>query len=325
VLVGTWFLMKGEPSIGLGQVWTSLWHAPDSSDVGGYLMRELRLPRLVMSLIAGGALGLAGVLLQYTLRNPIADPGLLGISQAAGWVVALAVMFPGAVSRTTLPLLCLAAGLLASTVLVVLARSIRDSVRLILIGVVISLLFDTLSSATLVLLPFNRLSGLSSYFSFTVGSVSSATWTELDSVLPWLAVAVPLALLSGRALNLLQLGDDVAIAQGMKVTRARALLLGCATLLVAPVVATIGPIAFVSLIAPHVAKWFLRTSNAFLVLPASAAIGAVVMLLADTAGRLLFFPREIPAGIWTIAVIGPVAVWMARRSIREMSRQSAAS
>jgi iron complex transport system permease protein len=324
-LVGTWYLMKGEPSIGFGELLTTLRHAPDSSDTGGYLLRELRLPRLLLSLAAGGALGIAGVLLQYTLRNPIADPGLLGISQAAGWVVALSVMFPAAISGGMVPALCLVAGVLASGILVLLARSIRDPVRLILIGVVISLLFDTLSSATLILLPFNRLSGLSQYFSFTVGSLSAATWSDLSTVLPWLAVAVPIGLLSGRALNLLQLGDDIAIAQGMRVTRARAVLLGAATLLVAPVVAVVGPVSFVSLVAPHVAKWLLRTSNAYLVLPASAGIGAVVLLLADAAGRLLFFPREIPAGIWTIVVIGPVAVWMARQSIRQTTAAAGAT
>jgi len=318
LLVGCWYLIKGDPSISLSELMRSLFGG-DTKDNGAYLVRQVRLPRLLLALVAGGALGLAGAVLQYTLKNPIADPGILGMSQAAAFVVALSVLFPAAMPRLLLPVVCILAGLATSAILVLLAKSIRDPVRLLLVGVVLAALGSTLTSATIVLLPIDRAVGLGQFFGFTAGTVASASWSRLGLILPWLAVAVPAALLSGRALNLLQLGDDMAIGRGMRVTRARALLLTCACLLVAPVVAVVGPISFVALLSPHVAKVVLRTSNAHLVLPASAIVGAVVMLLADTAGRLLFFPTEIPAGIWTIVVVGPLAVVLARRSVGRTS------
>lgn len=313
VLIAAWFLMSGEPAVGLSRVWTAVFD-PVADDTANLVIRDLRLPRLFLVLACGLALGLAGVILQDTLRNPIADPGLLGIGPAANWMVALSLLFP-ILGGALLPFLCLAAGVAVGAILVLVARSIRDPIRLALIGAVISMLCATLTAATLLVLPTNRATGLGQFFSFTVGSASTATWSRLSLVVPWLIVAVPLALLSGRALNLLQLGDDVAIGRGMKVTRARTLLLLCAALLVAPSVAAVGPVSFIALISPHVARAVLRTSNAHLVLPAAGVIGAAVLLLADAAGRLLFFPLEVPMGIWTIVVIGPAAIWMARHPV----------
>ncbi|MGN6721202.1 MAG: FecCD family ABC transporter permease [Marmoricola sp.] len=315
LVVGCWYLLDGDPRISMGTLIRAL-TGQGSHDTGIYLVRQVRLPRLLLALLAGIALGLAGVVLQYTLRNPIADPGILGLSQASSLVVAVSVLFPGALPHLMLPVACIVAGLGASAILVVLAKSIRDPVRLLLVGVVLASLGATLTSAVIVLLPLDRAVGLGQFFGFTAGTIASASWSQIALVAPWLVVAIPAALLSGRPLNLLQLGDDMAIGRGMRVTRARALLLTCACLLVAPVVAVVGPISFVALLSPHVAKVVLRTSNAHLILPASAMVGAIVLLLADTAGRLLFFPTEIPAGIWTIVVVGPMAVILARRSAR---------
>jgi iron complex transport system permease protein len=254
--------------------------------------------------------------MQDALRNPIADPGLIGVSQAATLAVAVLLFFPGALPGIATPALALAAGLVSGGILVLLARSIRDPVRLVLVGVVLSMLFGTATTAVVYLAPEDATVGLSRFFTFTTGSVVSSSWERLDAVWPWLILAVPLAFLGGRALNLLQLGDDVASGLGMQVTRARFLLFVVALLLVAPVVSICGPIAFVALLSPHVARFLLRSVNAYVVLPASAAVGAVVVLIADTAGRLLFFPLEIPAGIWTIVVAGPLAIWLAGSVLR---------
>ena len=269
--VGCWFLMKGAPSLSFGELVRAL--TGKGNGPGAFLVRDVRLPRLVLALACGAALGLAGTLLQYALRNPIADPSLLGVSQAASFVVALTVLFPTALPSAAVPFACLAAGILASVVLVVLARSIRNPVRLILVGVVLASLGATLTSATIILLPLARNIGLNQFFSYTAGSISSGSWQRVQLLAPWLAVGIPAALVSGRALNLLQLGDDVAIGRGMRVNRARLLLLGCAAILVSPVVAVVGPLSFVALLAPHLARTVVGTSNAHVVLPASAAIG----------------------------------------------------
>lgn len=305
-------LLRGEPDLAPGDLATALSGA-DGGDAA-FLVRELRLPRVLLGLLTGLALGAAGTLLQATFRNPVADPSLLGISQAASLVVAVSILVPGVVPDLGLPLLCLLAGLGTGSVLVLLARTVRDPVRLILIGVVLSLLYGTLISVVLLLAQdYVR---LGNFLRFTTGSVSGASWTTVGAAWPWLAVAIPLAMLSGRALNLLGLGDDLATGLGMKVVRARFLLLGLAMLLIAPVVAVVGPIGFVALLAPHVARYLLGTGNAHQVLPASAAVGAVVVLAADAVGRLAFFPVEIPAGIWTIVVAGPAAIWLARGALR---------
>jgi iron complex transport system permease protein len=317
-LVAAWYLSRGEPNVGIDVVWRAIVWSGDPSDPAAIAIRELRLPRVTLAIAAGAALGVAGVIMQDSLRNPIADPSLLGISQAAALVVAILLLFPGALPEVSTPLLTLAAGLVTGIILVLLARSIRDPVRLIIVGVVLGLLYTSLTSVALLLAPPGS-GGLSRFFTFTTGSVSSASWQRLDGIWPWLIVAFPLGLLCGRVLNVLQLGDDVASGLGMRVTRARLALLSIAVLLVAPVVAVAGPIAFVAFLSPHVARSLLRSSNAHGVLPTAAVVGALVVLLADSIGRLLFFPLEIPAGIWTIVVAGPIAIWFAGSALRRGS------
>ncbi len=316
VAVATWNLMRGLPELDLAQVWQALWE--DDGGAAAFVVRELRLPRVATALLCGAALGVAGTIMQDSLRNPIADPSLLGISQSAALVVALVLLFPGTVPQVGTPLLCLIAGLLTGALLVLFARSVRDPVRLILIGFVLAMLYSTLTEVITLLAPNEGANALSNYYRFEIGSVSGASWDRLAPILPWLVVAFPAALLCGRVLNLLQLGDDVASGLGMRVTRARLMLLFVAVLLVAPAVSVVGPVAFVALISPHVCRALMRTTNAYAVLPASAAVGALTVLLADTAGRLLLFPLEIPAGIWTVVVIGPAAIWLAGNRLRSV-------
>jgi iron complex transport system permease protein len=318
-IASSWYLSQGQPAVGLDIVWSSLnGSEPPSEGAAAYLLiREVRLPRLVLALVAGITLALSGVIMQDALRNPIADPGLLGIAQAASLVVAFSLFLPGLVPVGATPVLALAAGFGTGALLVLVARSVRDPVRLILIGAVLATLYATLTTVVVLVVPQPELaSGTPVLLRFMLGSVSAGSWAAVGTVLPWAAIAIPAALLTGRTLNLLQLGDDLATGLGLRVTRARLIVLGVAVLLVSPVVAVVGPIAFVALLSPHVARLSLATTNANSVLLASAAIGALVVVLADTAGRLLFFPYEIPVGIWTVLVVGPVAVWLARTQVR---------
>jgi iron complex transport system permease protein len=135
-------------------------------------------------------------------------------------------------------------------------------------------------------------------------------------VAPWLLVGIPAALLSGRALNLLQLGDELATGAGLNPFRTRIVLILIALILVSPVVAAIGPIAFIALFAPHIARGWLVSSDARQTLILAGLCGAALLQAADTAGRLLFFPAEIPAGIWTVAMVGPAAVIVVGRLAR---------
>lgn len=315
VVMGTWYLSRGEPDVSLEVVWrAALGGDLAADDTGAFLVRDLRLPRLLLGLMAGAALALSGVIMQDALRNPIADPGLLGVSEAAAFAVALVIIFPGTLPEASTPLLALVAGIGTGALLVILARSVRDPIRLILIGTVLAGLYSTLTSVVLLLAP--RGTNFAAFFTYTVGSVSTATWERLELIVPWVLIGLVLCAGTGRALNLLQLGDDMAAGLGMRVSRTRFVLLTISVLLVAPVVAVAGPISFVAFLCPHLARMALRSHNAWVVLPASAALGAVVVLLGDAAGRLLFYPREIPVGIWTILVAGPAAIWLAGSSMR---------
>ncbi|MBD8505085.1 iron ABC transporter permease [Hoyosella sp. G463] len=311
-------LARGEPNVSLGFALSVLLDEGAGTDAA-FVIRELRVPRIVLAVISGAALGLAGTLLQGAFRNPVADPSLLGISQAASLVVAVSILMPGTLPAGMVPVLCLAAGFGTGLVLVLLSRTVRDPVRLILIGVVLAMFYSMLIS--MVLLLAVDWVDLSAYLRFTAGSLSAADWADVGGVLPWIAVGIPAALLCGRALNLLQLGDDLATGLGLRVTSSRFLLLGIAVLLIAPLVSITGPIGFIALLSPHVARFAVRSSNAHFVLPASALAGAAAILLADVAGRLLLFPLEVPVGVWTIAVAGPAAILLARHRLSS-ARQS---
>lgn len=315
------FLSRGEPAVSLDfAIRAALGQIGDGSPAA-FVINELRAPRVIMALLAGASMALSGVIMQDSLRNPIADPGLLGISGAASFVVAISIAFPTWLPASSTPVLALGAGLATGAALVLLAGAVRDPIKLILIGVVLTGLYATLTAVVMLLAP--RGTNLAAFFTYTVGSLASATWDRFWVVAPWIAVAIPVALVSGRTLNLLQLGDDMATGLGMNVARARFILLAISVFLVAPVVSVVGPIAFVAFLSPHITRRAIGSYNAWLVLPGSAAVGAVVVLAADTVGRLAFFPLEIPAGIWTIMIAGPVAIWLCGTSLRGTETEAA--
>jgi iron complex transport system permease protein len=154
-------------------------------------------------------------------------------------------------------------------------------------------------------------------FLYLLGSNANHTWNDVRLVAPWLAVGLPLALLAARPLNLLRLGDDVAAGLGLSVQRTRLLLLLLAAALAAPVVAVSGPIAWVALVSPHLARRLCGRADARLVLPLAMLIGAVTLVVADQMGRLIFAPQEVPAGAWTTALAGPALLVMLRRGDSE--------
>lgn len=314
--------VRGEPNVNLGEVWRAIVDPqPVAQNPAHFLIRELRIPRVLLGIVCGLALGLVGVLLQDSMRNPMADPGLLGIAQGASFAMALYAIYPEIMPNLPRPLICLIAGLLAGLAVISFSGTIRDPVRMILAGAVLSGFFGVLTTAVLLLAPYERTGGFGAYYRFVTGSVSAAEWGYLRMVAPWLVIGVPAALFSGRALNLLQLGDELATSAGLNPFRTRILLIFIAMVLVSPVIAAIGPVAFIALFAPHIARGFLMSSDARQTLVVSALCGAALLLVADTTGRLLFFPAEIPAGIWTVAMVGPAAIFVVGRLVRRRVEQ----
>jgi iron complex transport system permease protein len=273
---------------------------------------DVRLPRFLLGAMAGAALAVAGTMLQDSLKNELAEPGLLGVATGASLVVAFVVIFNIAVPFGVLPVLALIGGVTVGAVILFVTRLTRDPVRMILIGGALGALFGALITSMVVLASPNELRVL---YSYLVGSLIGRDWEDVRLAFPWIAVALPVALLFGRPLNLLQLGDDMAEGLGLPVFRTRGLIFLVAIALEAAVVAVCGPIGFISLVAPHMVRAFLRTTDARQVLPISALVGAVLLTSSDLLAREIFSPAELPVGLLTVALGSPIALVLLRRLI----------
>lgn len=273
----------------------------------------LRLPRFLLGALAGAALALVGTLLQDALGNPLAEPGLLGVSSGASLVVAAVLVFDIAVPFGTLPLFALAGGLLAGLVILLATRITRDPVRMVLIGAALTAFLGAQITICVVLAKPTEIQLL---YTFMVGSLTGRGWEALRLAGPWLAAGIPLALLFARPLNLLQLGDELAEGLGLPVFRTRTLILLLSAALVAAVVAVCGPVGFIALLAPHMARRLLGTPDARQVLPIAGLLGATLLTGADLLARELLKPAELPVGLVTIALGSPVALVLLRRSLR---------
>lgn len=303
------------PGVALRSVAGLLAGSPSDTDTA-FLVHSYRLPRLVAGIACGVVLGVVGVLLQACLRNPLAEPGLLGIGQGAALVLAAQVLLGVSWGGLGRPLACFAGGLAAGAVLLAVNGRVADPLRLVLAGAALSTLLAAVTSAVLVLAPATHAQGHAAVYRYLAGSLSNLGWGDVTVLAAWSAVLLPVALLSARVLTLLQLGDDVASSLGVAVDRWRIGLLLLAVALLAPVVAVAGPLSFVALLAAHAARGLLRTADARVLLPAAALAGALLTVGADLLGRLALAPLEVPAGLWTVLVGGPVTVALLRRRVR---------
>lgn len=309
--VGVLALMVGITQIAPGEVLTILF-TEGGERVPRIVIWEVRLPRFLLGALAGAALAVSGAMLQDALRNELAAPGLLGVSTGASLVVAVVVIFNVPIPFGTRPLFALGGGLGAGFIILLATRLTQDPVRMILIGAALSAFFGALITVTVVLGEPEELRAL---YAFLVGSLIGRDWGDVRLVLPWLAVALPFALFFGRPLNLLQLGDDMAEGLGLPVFRTRALIFTVAIALNAAVVAVCGPIGFVALIAPHMVRGLLQTSDARQVLPVSALLGALLLTGSDLLAREFFSPAELPVGLVTVVIGSPIALFLLRRLI----------
>lgn len=272
----------------------------------------LRLPRFLLGALAGAALALVGTLLQDALGNPLAEPGLLGVSTGASLVVAVVLVFDLSVPFVSLPILALIGGMAAGIVILGATRLTRDPVRMILIGAALTSLLGALITSCVVLAKPDDIQLL---YTFMVGSLTGRDWDSLTLAAPWLLIGIPLALVCARPVNLLQLGDELAEGLGLPVFRTRLLILLLSAALVAPVVAVCGPIGFIALLAPHMARRLLGTPDARQVLPIAGLLGGVLLTAADLLAREILQPAELPVGLVTIALGSPLALVLMRRAL----------
>ena len=297
----------GQPS-SLQDVWHAV-TAPDGS-VMDVTIRELRWPRTVLAVCAGICLGLAGTLVQGHTRNPVADPGLLGINQGAALAIVAATALAGEMPALTQALLAFAGALAASVLVFMIGSAARHGstpVTLVLAGAAVTALCSGLV-AGIVLLNDQALDTLRFW---QVGSLAGRG-DVLSMVWPFVGAGVVLALLNVRPLNALALGADTATSLGISVFRARAAGIAAVTLLAGSAVTMAGPIAFAGLLVPHITRAMTGPDYRWLI-PLSAVTGATVLLLADTAGRVISRPGELSVGV-VLAVVGaPFFVYLARR------------
>jgi iron complex transport system permease protein len=288
------------------------WHAmvTPSGTVMDVTIRELRWPRTVTAVVVGVCLGVAGVVVQGHTRNPIADPGLLGINQGAALAIVAVTAVVGAVAPLTQALLAFAGALVAVVVVFLIGSAARHGatpITLVLAGAAVSALCTGLVSG-IVLLDDQALDTLRFW---QVGSVAVRNGS-LEILAPFLALGLVLAVLNVGALNALSLGEDTARSLGVSVLGARATGIAAITLLAGAAVTLAGPIAFAGLLVPHLARAMFGTDYRWL-LPAGALTGAVLLLLADTAGRVIARPGELSVGVVLAAVGAPFFVHLARR------------
>ncbi|MDZ7960260.1 MAG: iron ABC transporter permease [Aulosira sp. DedQUE10] len=272
-----------------------------------FVINNLRLPRILTACLVGIALAISGTIMQSLTRNSLADPGIIGINSGASLAaVAVIVLLPN-LPAGILPLSAFVGALVASLLIYFLAwdRGLHP-VRLILIGVGIS---AVASAFTSLMVTFGQIDDVSQALVWLAGSVYGRTWEQVFAFLPWLVIFVPLALIKAPELNALNLGDDIAKGLGSRVEWQRSFLLLISAALSGTAVATAGTIGFVGLIAPHIARQLVGGNHQGLI-PVAGITGAMIVVLSDFIGRIIFAPIEIPCGIVTAVIGAPYFVYL---------------
>lgn len=297
------------------QVMRSL--AGDMSDPVSMMIREVRIPRIALAAVVGAALSISGALLQAFFQNPMAGPYVAGVSSGAGLAAVAAITLGfrwrlGPVDSVAVS--GFIGGLAAVALVYALARRIRSlqAEGLLLIGIAVGAVFSAFTSMLLI---FGG-QGTHAALFWMLGTFSNASWSMTWMVGAVLLAAGACAALFSRDLNLLLWGEEVALSLGSPVSRVRALVLVLSSLLAASSVAACGVIGFVGLMVPHIARGWMRSVDHRLVLPASALIGAVLVMAADAVARTAYAPVELPVGAITSALGAPFLVVLVVRRRR---------
>lgn len=279
------------------------------------IVQEIRLPRMLMGLLVGASLGMAGAALQGLLRNPLADPGIIGISSSAGLGAVIAIYYGYATCfYLAVPSFAMAGALAAIILLYVLSRRDTSVLTLILVGVGINALSGALISLSMSLAP-NPFS-LADMVLWLLGSLANRSYTDVSLALPFILVGMVLMASSARSLRALSLGEDVAATLGINLLRTRFLIVLGSALAVGASVAVSGTIGFIGLVTPHLIRPFVKYDPARLLIP-SALAGAVLITFADILVRLLPTDREMKLGVLTALVGTPFFLYLVIKTRRK--------
>ncbi|CAM4483125.1 iron chelate uptake ABC transporter family permease subunit [Nocardia ninae] len=280
-------------------------------DVDHAVVRDLRLPRTAIGVLVGIALGLAGSIIQGATRNPLADPGLLGVNAGAALFVVLGISVLGVTSVTGYVWFGFAGAAVAGAVVYLVSSLGRDGatpMKLALAGAAVTAALQSVTSGLLL----TDTTTFDQYRFWQVGSLAERDLPTVGQAAPFLAVGVLLAAMSARMLNALALGTDVARALGQNVPVARGVAASAVVVLCGAATAIAGPIAFVGLMVPHAARLITGPDHRWL-LPYSAVIASILLLVADVVGRVIARPAEVQVGVVTAVLGGPLLVMLVRR------------
>ncbi|GAA1502600.1 FecCD family ABC transporter permease [Nocardioides humi] len=301
-------VMIGSTAIAPSVVWDALFRP--SADIDQFAIRDYRLPRTVAGLAVGAALGLSGALMQALTRNPLAEPGILGVNAGASFAVTVAVGLLGV--RDIGDYMWFAfAGALVVTIMVLALGSTRQGqspVAMVLAGICIGAVLGGAREA----LQLTNPEAFDAMRSWNAGSILGRPLEIVWPILPFFAVAIVLAFAVAGPLNAMALGDELAVAQGVRLARTRVLAVIALTLLAGGATAIAGPIAFVGLMVPHVARWIVGPHQRW-IFAYSVLLGPILLLASDILGRVVMHPSEVPVGVVTAFVGAPVLIALARR------------
>jgi iron complex transport system permease protein len=301
-------LAVGTRSIPFEDVIDALVHGGDTQDAT--IVRDIRVPRTVLGIVVGAALGVAGALMQALTRNPLADPGLLGVNAGASTAVVIALSFGVAGAAGSVWFAFVGAALASVAVYAIgsAGRGGATPVRLALAGTAISAALTAVIYG--VAISDRRL--LQQYNFWSIGALGERGRTEIDAILPFIVIGLVIAILLARSLNALALGDDSARALGARVGRTRVGGAVSVTLLCGAATAAAGPFYFLGLAVPHVGRAVCGPDERW-VLAYSAVLGGVLILVADVIGRVIVRPSEMQAGVMVAVIGAPVFIALVRR------------
>lgn len=275
------------------------------------IIRDLRMPRVLSAVLIGGNLAVAGALLQTTMKNPLADPGIIGISSGASLgAIAVMVIFTDLIKYKII--IAFIGGIIAACLVYLIGEDKGFSpVRIILAGVCVNSILNALSSMVTV---FNS-AGVSSIQTWLLGSLVNVTWNDFKILALYTIVGIALCLLVIKSCDLMGLGDKTAQSLGLNVNRVRVMITFVAVFLTSISTGVGGVISFVGLVIPHICRFLIGSSHKFLI-PFSYFRGGFLLLVADTVSRNIFRPYEIPVGLTMCLVGGPFFIYILRRSKR---------
>ena len=286
-----------------------IWAAFQPDDKNYFTLMEYRLPRAVLAILLGGALAISGVLVQSVVRNPLASPDILGINNAAGLVAVSVLMFLPNLAFYWMPIFAFLGGVLSFVILWVVCGFNFRPIKMAIIGVALSALWAAISHYLMLTNPFE----INTAMLWLTGSLWGRSWSYLNVVLPWLLVLLPLPFIFCRDLDTLGLGENKASTLGVTVNKVQISVLVLAVALSTTAVAICGPIAFLGLVAPHLARRLVGGRHRTL-LPAALIIGALLLQLSDILARVIDPPTELPAGILTAIIGAPYFFYLLMRT-----------